>query len=378
MNKAAIKQLSEPIYCNDIASKHGVICSQINADKIGEASVFNEGMSIFELFYKYSALKDYCMHSDWLLGYVLEYYLPSSSQNHKQHTLVGLERHPSCGNITVSGEVRLCVEHSDTCHNQEPRHMEALTLHSFARSPESYKAAPKMQLTELDVANQIVKNHALENLSSRFAYASVLGWNPSAAQNKVYLDATRVLIRSLNGSEADYVVLMTYYDQEAESLLKSEGAIVKHVTPVKNSIDTDYFEPWFVDIAFSKLRAFELTEYTRVQLLDVDAAVWSAENMDKLFTSYPSAKLVAEGLGDDSPVRAGWLMIRPSHHDFRDITKLLERGVFSNKRGWDTLDLPVAYPGWRVSKSTNNWEFYGSQLEQGEKRRRCWRIHLSV
>jgi hypothetical protein len=324
-------------------------------------------MSIFELFYKYSALKDFCMHSDWLLGYVLKYYLPNSSQNDEQRALVGLESYPSCGNITKSGEIRPCVEHSDTCHNQEPRHMEMLALHSFAKSPESYKAAPKMQLTGFDVVTQIVQDHARETATSKFAYASVLGWNPSAAQNKIYLDATRVLIRSLKDSKADYVVLMSYYDELVESLLKSEGAIVKQITPMKHSIDIDYFEPWFVDIAFSKLRAFELTEYTRVQLLDVDTAVWSYKNMDKLFTSYPGAKLVAEGLGNDSPIRAGWLMIRPSIRDFLDMQQLLERGVFSHQRGWDAQDLAVEYPGWKVSTSTNSWEFYGSQLEQGKK-----------
>jgi hypothetical protein len=180
-------------------------------------------MSIFELFYKYSALKDFCMHSDWLLGYVLKYYLPNSSQNDEQQALVGLESYPSCGNITKSGEVRPCVEHSDTCHNQEPRHMEMLALHSFAKSPESYKAAPKMQLTGFDVVTQIVQDHARETATSKFAYASVLGWNPSAAQNKIYLDATRVLIRSLKDSKADYVVLMSYYDELVESLLKSEA-----------------------------------------------------------------------------------------------------------------------------------------------------------
>jgi hypothetical protein len=88
--------------------------------------------------------------------------------------------------------------------------------------------------------------------------------------------------------------------------------------------------------------------------------------MDEMFASYPNVKLVAEGLGSDSPLRAGWLMIKPSVEDFNEMQQLLERGVFTSEHGWDNLDLVVEYPGWTPAKPTNKWEFYGSQLEQGE------------
>jgi hypothetical protein len=202
--------------------------------------------------------------------------------------------------------------------------------------------------------------------TKKFAYASVLGWNPDATQNKLYLDALRVMIQSLKDSSADYIVLMMNDDKEAEAQLQAEGAIVKVISPMQHSLDAPYFEPWFVDIALAKLRAFELTAYKRIQVLDVDASVESAERMDELFTSYPNVHLVAEGLGSDSPLRAGWLMIEPSLTVFDDLQKILERGVFSSELGWDDMNLPVEYPGWEPANPKNNWEFYGSQLEQGK------------
>jgi hypothetical protein len=197
------------------------------------------------------------------------------------------------------------------------------------------------------------------------AYAAVLGWNPDEEQNKLYLDAMRVMIRSLKDAAADFVVLMMTKDKEAEALLSSEGAIIQHIEPMKHSLDIPHFEPWFVNIALAKLHAFELTSYDRVQVLDVDALITSADEMDALFTSFPDARLVAEGLGTDSPLRAGWLMIKPSADDFHNMKELLERGTFSGEHGWDNLDLVVEYPGWSPAKPSNKWEFYGSQLEQG-------------
>jgi hypothetical protein len=207
----------------------------------------------------------------------------------------------------------------------------------------------------------------IEVHQGKFAYVSVLGWNPDANQNKVYLESTRVMIQSLMGSTADFIVLMMYDDKNAEAQLLSEGAIVQSITPMRHSLDISYFEPWFVDIALAKLRAFEMTDYMRVQVLDVDAAIKSAERLDELFTSFPNVKLVAEGLGSESPLRAGWLMIQPSTEVFHDLQAILERGQFSSELGWDDMNLPVRYPGWKPANPHNKWEFYGSQLEQGNR-----------
>ncbi len=204
-----------------------------------------------------------------------------------------------------------------------------------------------------------------ENAYKKFAYVSVLGRNPNESQNQVYVDAVRVLIRSLRSSDtkADIVILMLYEDETVEALLRQENALVKNINPIERSWTVEQFEPWFVDIALAKLRAFELIDYERVQFLDVDVAV--EMSLDNLFESHQSAKLVAEGLGMDSPLRAGWLMIRPSHNDFQELEEILKRGRFDETLGWDHLSLPCEYPGWQPSPKAKNWEFYGSQLEQG-------------
>eukprot|EP00956_Cyclotella_meneghiniana_P009335 scaffold12924_cov40-Cyclotella_meneghiniana.AAC.1 len=407
------------------------------------------------------------MHSDWLLGYMFEYYLSHSQLDEGEHNLMGMKIYPSCGNITVAtGAVRPCTQFSDTCHNQNPRDMEVLAISSYAQSPHSYKAVPKMEMTQLDtamdtgsevkmiavvrestpgeygrhldtwahlfnrgqmlilssselhkfpqksqwrieqflgksfygelesVSGASVPSYSIKDLkdmrdefdnfidsfngpwmeqnpfpradvSKSVAFASVLGWNPNENQNKLYLDAMRVAVQSLKDATADFVILMMYHDEDAEALLTSEGAVVKHVVPMKHSLEISHFEPWFVDIALAKLRAFELTSYDRVQVIDVDVYIKSANTMEKLFESYPNVKLVAEGLGSDSPLRAGWMMIKPSTEDFSAMQQLLERGVFTVEHGWDNLDLAVEYPGWAPAKPFINWEFYGSQLEQG-------------
>lgn len=163
LNKAAIKHLSEPIYCNNAGntiSDHNPICDQIAKNQVGEASLFKDGMSVFQLFYVYSALKDFCMHSDWILSYMLEVFLPHSNDvNHDNEeapphkNLIGIANYPSCGNLTVTtGNVRPCTLFSYSCHNLAPNDMEVWALSSFAMSPESYSYLPKLDSTDSDVA----------------------------------------------------------------------------------------------------------------------------------------------------------------------------------------------------------------------------------
>jgi hypothetical protein len=361
------------------------------------------------------------MHSDWVISYVLEHYLPK--ENATKKNLVGIKSYPSCGNYTASN----CTGHSDTCHNMAPQDMEDLALKVYRSHPDGFDAIPKMEGAELSAANEILpkrekvermeqflgktsqgtsnaigsdediasfssfrildphfkkakKNEFMDSevgpwmeqqtfphfdVSQTFAYASVLGWNPDEIQNSIHLDAMLVLIRSLKDSTADFVVLMMYHDVEAEKLLFTEGAIVKHISPILHSLDVTYFEPWFVDIALAKLRAIELTEYKRVQVLDVDTHIDGSHKLDEMFALYPETNLVAVGLGSDFPLRAGWFMLTPSAEDFNELQQLLERGVFTNELGWDNLGLSVQYPGW-LYPTTGSWEFYGSQLEQGK------------
>lgn len=199
----------------------------------------------------------------------------------------------------------------------------------------------------------------------------MLGWNPDDDARHLYLEAALVWIHSLreSGTDADIIVLVNYDDPEMQETLEKAGAIVKRVDNLDRAWGGDeYFEPWFANVALAKLRAFQLTEYERVQFMDVDVSIDQRTNPDQLFLRWPNAKLVTEGLGGDSPLRAGWLMIRPSDADFEQLERIARDGKFDDKLGWDHLDLPVEYPGWEHGKGAlNKWGFFGSQLEQGEE-----------
>ena len=72
-------------------------------------------MSIAELFHDYSSLKMFCLHSDWLIGYIVKYYIFTD--------IKGLAHWPStCGNVTM--ECRFGME---ACHRQLPEAMESFS-----------------------------------------------------------------------------------------------------------------------------------------------------------------------------------------------------------------------------------------------------------
>ena len=94
------------------------------------------------------------------------------------------------------------------------------------------------------------------------------------------IDITRVLIRSIkrHGSRHPMVVMITPEVPEVvRETLRLEGAIVKEVEPLtaKGTLFTRN------SLAFTKLRAWSLTEYERVVFLDAD--MLPVENLDVLF-----------------------------------------------------------------------------------------------
>jgi hypothetical protein len=80
-NKASLEELSRPIQC----PSHEQVCAQIDRNYIGEKYVFENGMTLIDLmaaitrsrpYPEYREWKNYgsCMHSDWVIGYVVKYY----------------------------------------------------------------------------------------------------------------------------------------------------------------------------------------------------------------------------------------------------------------------------------------------------------------
>ena len=113
MNMASIKRMSIPIFCDDERRRENPymesVCSNLQRNRVGELGVFREGDSVFDIFYKYSALKEFCMHSDWAFGYMIGLY--SGGSLHKLwHSGHECEADP-------------CTLESVACHNQGPDDM---------------------------------------------------------------------------------------------------------------------------------------------------------------------------------------------------------------------------------------------------------------
>ena len=107
-NKASLLRLLQPIYCDEGRDDANVqsICLILHQNRIGELAVFRDGDSIFDLFYKFIAFTKFCMHSDWVIGYMFTFY------GGGMHQLVPKQ----CRRDT-------CHEKSITCHNQSPNDM---------------------------------------------------------------------------------------------------------------------------------------------------------------------------------------------------------------------------------------------------------------
>lgn len=127
-SKASIQQLIRPIHCENTDENEGDqdVCKSIQLGRLGESKLFHEGMSIAELFHDYSSLKMFCLHSDWLLGYIARYYLFSDVK--------GIEQYPTCGNVNSVNMT--CHVGMEACHHQTPETMEFLwteNLQNFSR-----------------------------------------------------------------------------------------------------------------------------------------------------------------------------------------------------------------------------------------------------
>jgi hypothetical protein len=147
INKEAIKRLYTPLYCDGTAPNSFIqlACESLEEDRIGERALFRDGMSLMELFHIYAATTSFCMHSDWLTGYMANYY--NLSEIDENTTLGGIKSFPdTCGNLTAAGtKTRFCDEYSGICHNQGPKQQEYYAEISYNRSPQIYKHPPMLR-----------------------------------------------------------------------------------------------------------------------------------------------------------------------------------------------------------------------------------------
>jgi len=114
-NRAAIHQLTYPINCDDESLQHGdnfvnkLSCANLKQNTIGELDVFQNGDSALDIFYKYSATRLFCLHSDWAVGYMISHYLHENVQ----------QLEPRRCKTTA------CDMESIACHQHGPEEMES-------------------------------------------------------------------------------------------------------------------------------------------------------------------------------------------------------------------------------------------------------------
>ncbi len=155
LEKEVLEELVQPIYCNGFDDPiMSNSCASIVSNRIGERVIFEEGMSAFDLFYHYTAIEDFCFHSDWLIGYMIKYY----SSSNEGGGLDGMKNFPFCGNFTGVNHdiINDCSVQDSVCHKQKPPDMESLALSSWVKRPERFKSIPILTKTSVDVATDVI------------------------------------------------------------------------------------------------------------------------------------------------------------------------------------------------------------------------------
>jgi len=158
--RSAIEKLVRPIHCDTNENSRNnndddtIICANLKENKIGELQVFHDGISVLELFYRYSALTNFCLHSDWTVGYLINRYLyPQSGQ-----PVLPRANPPLCGNVTDRGKNILCTSEYTACHRQTPKDMESLAITAFMKSQRHFGKIPTLEGTEFVMGNHVPKS----------------------------------------------------------------------------------------------------------------------------------------------------------------------------------------------------------------------------
>lgn len=176
ISKGALIALLQPLHCNDMnsaattAQKHGSEsdsdennskyysskwCPKIMKDHLGEKKLLRDGMSLADLVYQYTMRESYenyanwddgyCLHSDWIWGYVAgdySYRSEDRSLKHQNAVFEGERLRYYQGSETRFAKPRRregqcnfdsdqkCTSTSHICHYVTPQHMEYLASSS--------------------------------------------------------------------------------------------------------------------------------------------------------------------------------------------------------------------------------------------------------
>jgi len=158
LNKAAIELMTRrPIFCN---KDDGLIsttpeedpftinaCAQLAHNKAQELHVYTPGDSVFNIFYKLASRPYFCMHSDWMFGFMITNY---------GMTKDGLVQ------VDPQGKRGYCGEESVSCHYQTPALMEQFVqMHSQQPQPPALLSPSSSVLSDANI-EQPLANATLE------------------------------------------------------------------------------------------------------------------------------------------------------------------------------------------------------------------------
>ena len=98
-------------------------CKQLNLNYVNEIDTYKQGSSISDIASQLSARDDFCMHSDWLTGYLANYY-PLSTYNITTGLHIHQYGHKKCKFERSSK----CNQSKHICHYQTPKSMKRVTF----------------------------------------------------------------------------------------------------------------------------------------------------------------------------------------------------------------------------------------------------------
>jgi hypothetical protein len=146
-----------PINCSldkmDTFSKE--VCSQVNANQIGEKALFKDGMSVsdlqnayttFQPFTKYAEwTTGFCLHSDWVWGFFTNFYSLAKHSDEERFRDVPHDRIEGYNHSEMYGlqrvcryERAMCDGSSPICHYQKPDDMFRLANMTSRNIPEQH------------------------------------------------------------------------------------------------------------------------------------------------------------------------------------------------------------------------------------------------
>jgi hypothetical protein len=138
-------------------------CNRLKEDNVGELKYFTNGMNMAELMYKYTSTEKYrdvsqwnhtggggfCMHSDWVIGYFMNYYnmsrhvtdpfykdVPHSRiEAYKGSEIYGMRKTGFCKQDGRED----CDNGSEICHRVSPEWMEQETRQFRLKFPSKFR-----------------------------------------------------------------------------------------------------------------------------------------------------------------------------------------------------------------------------------------------